>query len=535
MQNYFLSLLERVSSVQKLFRIVGLLYKVSALCRKLPKESVSNTSLGKQAEEFWIKLVQKETAGDLEASVDDGIQSSHRIQGRFKRLSPFRDSKGIWRVGSRLREFVPFTRDHVAPALLPSNSRLSLLLMTAAHQKKHSGISETVALFRLSGYWVPEAARLAKSIKSKCVICRYLDRPRMNQVMGGPPGELMLNPTAWAHIELDLFGPFNCKSDVNKRSTMKVWGAAIVDKNSGAVHCDVVLSYSALDVIKMLRRFGSLRGWPVSITSDPGSQLESSSGKLESWWQMLQEQLGNFAAEYKFEWSVSPGNSPWRQGRTEVRIKIIKRLLKIAVGPVKLSPTELQTALYEIADLCNNRPIGVNKTPRADGSFDVLTPNCLLLGRAINVVPDDSKLAKDLKHSERYQLILQVTNDFWKRWTSEVTPEAVIRQKWHENQRNLCPKDIVLVHDSSPLKGRYVLAVVDSVKEGKDGRVRSCVVKYRIPNSREAADQYTGGKLVKLSRSIQRLTLLLPVEEQSFDLRVENGMVRRDREEVTSA
>ena len=117
----------------------------------------------------------------------------------------------------------------------------------------------------------------------------------------------------------------------------------------------MVLSYSALDVIKMLRRFGSLRGWPVSITSDPGSQLESSSGKLESWWQMLQEQLENLAAEYKFEWKVSPGNSPWRQGRTEVRIKIIKRLLKIAVGPVKLSPTELQTALYEIADLCNIR------------------------------------------------------------------------------------------------------------------------------------------------------------------------------------
>ena len=40
----------------------------------------------------------------------------------------------------------------------------------------------------------------------------------MNQVMGGPPGELMLNPTAWAHVELDLFGPFNCKSDVNSYS-----------------------------------------------------------------------------------------------------------------------------------------------------------------------------------------------------------------------------------------------------------------------------------------------------------------------------
>ena len=26
-------------------------------------------------------------------------------------------------------------------------------------------------------------------------------------------------------VELDLMGPFICHSDVNKRSTMKVWGA----------------------------------------------------------------------------------------------------------------------------------------------------------------------------------------------------------------------------------------------------------------------------------------------------------------------
>ena len=41
-------------------------------------------------------------------------------------------------------------------------------------------------------------------------------------------------------MEMDLFGPFLCHSDVNKRSTRKVWGMVKVDKSSGAIHCDIV-------------------------------------------------------------------------------------------------------------------------------------------------------------------------------------------------------------------------------------------------------------------------------------------------------
>ena len=100
---------------------------------------------------------------------------------------------------------------------------------------------------------------------------------------------------------------------MNKRSSLKVLGMIIVDRNSGALHVDIVMDYSASETIKTLRRFASLRGWPTRIFSDPGSQLESSSGKLGSWFQSMQEQLGNFAAD-KFEWVVSPANSPWRQG-----------------------------------------------------------------------------------------------------------------------------------------------------------------------------------------------------------------------------
>ena len=324
-----------------------------------------------------------------------------------------------------------------------------------------------------------------------------------------------------------MFGPFVCRSDVHKRSTIKIWGVVIVDKNSGATHCDIVMDYSAKELLKTLRRFGSLRGWPCEITSDPGSQLVSSAGKLSSWWDDLKTQLGNFAADTRFEWRISPANSPWRQGRAESHIKTLKRLISIAVGPVKLSPVELQTVLMESANLINERPLGIVKTPTADGMFPVITPNSLIMGRSTNSAPDDGNLASNLSKSERYQLIAQVTRDFWSRWAVQVTPEHVIRRKWHETGRDLRIGDVVLIHDKSEIKGKYLMGLVDSVCIGKDQRVRSCIVSYMLPRSKDSAGQYSGGKRVVISRSVQRLSLLLPVEEQMEKIEVNGENVQK--------
>ena len=344
--------------------------------------------------------------------------------------------------------------------------------------------------------------------------------------MGNIPKQQLVTPIAWGEIEMDLFGPFICRSDVNKRSSVKVWGIVIMDKNSGAVHCDILMDYSGQETVKALRRFASLRGWPSRITSDPGSQLESSSGRMQSWWEDMKQELANLSAGTGFEWVTSPANSPWRQGRTETRIRCLKRLLKIAVGSIKLSPTELQTVLFEVANLSNERPLGVVKTPRADGTFGVLTPNNLLLGRSTNQVPDDSGLAVRMKRSDRYQLIQTVTADFWHHWAQQVTPEAVIRQKWHKTGRNLTPGDVVLIHDKNPIKGKYQLGIVKTVRESDDSLVRSCSVAYSIPNAKDPIGSYTGKREVVVTRSIQRLSLLLPVEEQQSPLTVEDNLLK---------
>ena len=61
----------------------------------------------------------------------------------------------------------------------------------------------------------------------------------------------------------------------------------IVDRNSGAVHSDIVSDYSSQETIKTLRRFAALRGWPFVMYSDPGSQLVGASGNMESWFSSM--------------------------------------------------------------------------------------------------------------------------------------------------------------------------------------------------------------------------------------------------------
>ena len=156
---------------------------------------------------------------------------------------------------------------------------------------------------------------------------------------------------------------------MKKRSSCKILGIILVDRNSGGVHFDIVSDYSSQETIKSLRRFASLCGWPVKLFSDPGSQLVSSSGVLETWVKSMGGQLSSFVTSTGFEWEVSPESSPWRQRKCEVHITFLKRLNTAAIVSARLTPSEIQTVFFEAVNLCNECPIDVHRVPRADGTL----------------------------------------------------------------------------------------------------------------------------------------------------------------------
>ena len=462
------------------------------------------------AKKFIVKDVQREIESELMEAADSG-------KGRFRKLAPVKDDDGVWRVGSRLRNFVPFTHDGKMPKILPTHHQVTRLIMQTAHQFSHAGLDGTLSRFYAKGYWTVRAGHIARNVKNQCVPCRKMSKLTIEQPLGEFSFDRLTTPYAWGYCQLDLFGPFKCRGDVNPRTTKKTWAIVIEDANSGAVHLDIVQDYSTHAVLLTLRRFGALRGWPGIICSDPGSQLESASGKLESWWSTMGDALRSLGSTKNFQWDVSPADSPWRQGKAERRIALVKKLLTLSIGDTRVTPVELQTIMMECANICNERPMGMSK-PREDGSYMLITPNQLLFGRSSNVLPDDAQLSEDLPMASRYRIVQHVTTSFWNRWANEVTPGLVHRQKWHVKGRNLQIKDVVMICEPSKVKAKYRLAIVEDVKTSGDGCVRSATVRYSSIRTTPQGKEIV--QAIRVKRSVQRLCLILPVEEQSSGVEV---------------
>ena len=169
------------------------------------------------------------------------------------------------------------------------------------------------------------------------------------------------------------------------------------------------------------------------VYTDPGSQLGSASGKLEGWWNSMKRELRKLGTSKKNQCKVSPPDSSLRQGKAEHRIAIIERL-RLSNGDTRLSLVELQTVFMGTANICNERPIWLSK-PRDYGTCSLITPKQLLQGQSSNVLPDDADLAANLPMNAQYRLIHHVTEAFWMKWSTEVSPGLVVRQ-WHESWRN---------------------------------------------------------------------------------------------------
>ena len=70
------------------------------------------------------------------------------------------------------------------------------------------------------------------------------------------------------------------------------------------------------------------------------------------------------------------------------------------------------------------------------------------------------------------------------------------------------------------MKGKYKLGIVVSTNISDDGLVRSATVRYF--NKHDASNTWSAEQV---TRSVQRLSLILPVEEQEQPLMVKEGSV----------
>ena len=482
--------MNKFSKLERLLRVTAIVLNIFEK-RSFKQANVFTAETFESARTSWIMYVQSELGDDWEK--------------RFRRLGT-RKVNGVIVVGHRIEGFLKENWDNDSLILLPNKSYFAELVVRDAHSENHEGVDATKARVRRE-YWIPQLSKIARRVRKSCYDCRKRDLRLCAQQMSPLPLERLKPSPPFYHTGLDLFGPIWIKDAVKKRTKMKCYGVIFTCLTTRALHLDIACGYDTENFLLVLRRFVTLRGCPSEVRFDTGSQLTCAGKEWKEFFGNLDHsKISSFGVANGMNWLVNKASdAPWRNGCTERLIRSVKRCLLLTIGASILSFPELQTVYFECANILNERPLGLK-----DDKHSFFCPNDLILGRSTIKVPS-GKFDHDPNPSKRFRFVQSLTQQFWKRWHIHYFDSLIIQQKWHTSTRNLKVGDVVLVADSNSLKGDWKLAEVCEAIPKSDGLVRDVELRYK---RQDDTPDYTGSADIKIRRPVQRLVLVVPIEEQ---------------------
>ena len=403
-------------------------------------------------------------------------------------------------------------------------TRLAYLVMVAAHRKNHRSAKITLHASRLMGYWIHFGMSLAKKVCSACMLCIMKAKVMAEQRMASLPIErigLQLPP--WTHVCIDLMGPVSVRAMVNSRAKMKCWPVVVVCMQTGATHIMLSHDYGTAAFLLQWSGFTALRGHPKLVISDRGSQLVSAASKLpwsgkedpSTWdWSSVAAE----SARHQTTWKFVPPGTQWRNGLAESRVKAVKHTLHTTLHETALTYAEMLNLLYRVANIINDRPLGIKTLTNDD--FVPLTANHLLLGRAASHTSHHDFIEElleteevNLTHRQAYTQSLLMA--WWNLYYIQVFPNLLPfrRYKDSERHRNFQQGDVCFLKYDSKVQSSYRLCRVVRAVPDDTGTVRTVEVALRARNKKEKLLPYKPKPLTIIPVGIQRLVLLTPAEE----------------------
>jgi hypothetical protein len=301
---------------------------------------------------------------------------------------------------------------------------------------------------------------------------------------------------------VDLFGPITFQDTINKRGNGKAWGVVFVCTATSLVHVEVTDAYSTDSFLLAVRRFMAIHGAPSRFQSDQGTQLVAAAKQIRTWdWSKVHSEVGTRGAE----WHLVPTGAQHFNGQAERMIGLLKPCLEQAVAGRRYSYGELATVMAEAAQVVNSRPI-------ARGSEDTqaggpITPLHLQLGRATVEVPrvrfeEAPSLTRRLQHAG------EGVKQFWKKWMHLVFQEKLLSRTWRKVKRNVAVGDVVYMMEKDDDDEFCRMGIVEEVKEGPDGHIRTATVRYTNPGG----DPQHRSPPKLAVRPIHKLAVIVPVD-----------------------
>ena len=411
--------------------------------------------------------------------------------------------------------------------LLSYKTGLSHVIMKEAHQMDHAGVDRTLQRSRNTA-WIIKGRRLAKVITRSCYTCKLRNKELETQVMAPLPASRLPPTPVFFSTAIDLFGPLEIRDTVKRRTTRKCWGVIFCCTVTSAVHLEVTEDYSCDSFLLCLRRFFNLRGIPARIQSDPGSQLMGAAKQLGTW---DFSRIKEWSKGMKTEWYTTPTDSQHYNGSAEIMIKATKKQLSTSLKERTFTKGEMDTLMSNVGYLINSRPL-MKRAGECPMSGGPITPLHLLGGRSTIDIPAVN-MDGDAKLTKRLKFIEQTTQEFWKKWFTQVFQSLVPSYKWHTEKRNVKVGDIVLLKESSQLKGEYKLVKVTKADPGQDGKVRRVTVAYKNlsptgSSLKQATQDLKKTAFSETERCVQNIVVIVPVDwsQEEQDIAVSSGLTK---------
>ena len=364
---------------------------------------------------------------------------------------------------------------------------------------------------------------LAKKICYSCYECRKNKKVLQSQQMSRLAKESSTICPPWTFVSLDYAGPFIIRREVNKRSRAKCWIIVYVCRSTKAVCLLPTAGYDTESFLVRHEEFVARKGQPKSIVSDRGTSLVKSGiviaeKNTPTSWNWEEVVRRNSASN----WEFVPVGAQHRNGLAEASVKVLKQSLQHALpsGTV-LSFTELNTLCAKISFAVNARPLGlsnVSHSSQQDDYLTVVTPNQLLLGRTDEASPPLDYREEDGKYTRRLAYVSSVYELWWARWIRQVLPTLVPIRRWRMKKKNLKVGDVVMIEYPNVIKDDYRVGKVVKVHPDSSKLVRTVTVAYRKRDAREDSLVYKSKPLTEEKMAVQRLSLLVPVEEQNMEV-----------------
>ncbi|XP_077275741.1 uncharacterized protein LOC143904736 [Temnothorax americanus] len=453
--------LRRFSSLQRLLR-------VTAWCRRwlwgrggpgvVPDRTTFpyGTELtSEEMEEARLSLIRLTQANHFSRDLTTLRQGCSRsLSNCLVKLNPFLDARGLLRVGGRIKHAVlPYDERH--PVVLPGASHFTQLIVEACHRRHN-------------------ARRSPNDVEHESAALLDPARPS--------PGETSDPPLRYLRaLAGGNFATANGQSSPRESRGQRAYKAFIsvfVCLVTRAVHLEVVSDYTAVAFLAALRRFTSRRGLCSSLHNDCGTNFVGADKQLRALFTASNpegRQIAGQLASDGIKWRFNPPSAPHFGGLWEAAVKSLKHHLRRVLGETTLTYEEMSTLLAEIEACLNSRPLQAFSDNPDD--LAVLTPGHFLVGSALIAVPEPSLLDVPVNRLTRWQLLQQMRDYFWKRWSQEYVHSLVHRPKWQNREPDVQLGRLCLLRNETTPPTRWPLARVVKVHPGEDGRVRVVTVR----------------------------------------------------------